>query len=793
MKKSNVYPTIPVKGKYLFSVVLVLFLFGLLMMKPKLSLWHTNEAFAQGTVPPIISAGGYHTCWLKADGTLACWGQNQRKQAEPPEGSFTQVDAGGYHTCALKADHTIVCWGATPEEQNIPTGNNFVQISSGTHNNCALQSDGSVVCWGANWYGGQTASLVCPPDSDNPAQKQLKQRLCGEGTGYVNVPFTQISVGDEFHTCGLLKTNNTAVCWEFDPNQPNRIVPKGIEGKYYQQLPFENVFTQVSAGGFHSCGLKPDGTAICWANEGRIYEKIDEVNLTKKIGNDKIDVAQIDVERGADGRVTKIKKIKNKYRDDVDQEKIKRYTIEMEKDKNNEVVKIQLTNQCGKNTLTLISSIFGLKTEEKVDNVCINRDIADKDKKIIGIKINKRYSLCGTTTNTTTTVRRPTCNKITAFDKQCAGNEKFCVKCEAPPPCDEIDSEEIIDVLQDVDNVYESCKDNKPGCETTIKVTKAPEVRQSGKTCEQENYVQKDEYGRLVTISLVCSEKKDFKQTKSYTDKVELEQDNGKIKKVKLTKQYSVQTIGTGKMEVINLEVTWIDERGRSYSSFGDKLPDLTAISPKPQKLQVAMLTFVKECPVKEQYIEERDVKSEGDVDVKITPQIDEKGNVFKECRKKCRGNCQETWAYPAGVTENDCVVGVEIATKNSWGNYFKQTSPPPFPFTQISAGGFHTCGIKPDSSVACWGSNDYGQAKTPICPTPEELARQKQSCGDTDSCPDYNNLYRQCQGAQGNVLFSQVSAGGFHTCGLLKSDGSPFCWGKNEDGQATLPTPPNP
>ncbi len=58
-----------------------------------------------------VSAGAHHTCGLKTDGTLACWGRNDYGQATPPAGTFSQVSAGGYHTCGLKTDGTLACWG----------------------------------------------------------------------------------------------------------------------------------------------------------------------------------------------------------------------------------------------------------------------------------------------------------------------------------------------------------------------------------------------------------------------------------------------------------------------------------------------------------------------------------------------------------------------------------------------------------------------------------------------------------------------------------------------------------
>lgn len=37
------------------------------------------------------------------------------------------------------------------------------------------------------------------------------------------------------------------------------------------------------------------------------------------------------------------------------------------------------------------------------------------------------------------------------------------------------------------------------------------------------------------------------------------------------------------------------------------------------------------------------------------------------------------------------------------------------FVFKQLSAGGAHTCGLKPDGSAVCWGNNSDGQATPPV------------------------------------------------------------------------------
>ena len=58
-----------------------------------------------------VSAGGRHSCALRADRTVACWGNNVAGQSDAPNGEFAAVYVGELYSCALRADGTVACWG----------------------------------------------------------------------------------------------------------------------------------------------------------------------------------------------------------------------------------------------------------------------------------------------------------------------------------------------------------------------------------------------------------------------------------------------------------------------------------------------------------------------------------------------------------------------------------------------------------------------------------------------------------------------------------------------------------
>lgn len=68
---------------------------------------------------------------------------------------------------------------------------------------------------------------------------------------------TGVLVVGDIHACGL-RVDGTAVCWGDD---------------FFQQAsPPAGTFTSLTAGAWHTCGLRPNGTATCWgrADEGQL-------------------------------------------------------------------------------------------------------------------------------------------------------------------------------------------------------------------------------------------------------------------------------------------------------------------------------------------------------------------------------------------------------------------------------------------------------------------------------------------------------------------------------------------
>jgi alpha-tubulin suppressor-like RCC1 family protein len=181
----------------------------------------------------IVPGHGNHTCALDAMGSVLCWGNNGSGQV----GDGTTVDrgaptrvkglptgnkvvsAGALHTCAVRPDNSVVCWGDNLFGQlgvtlmkpdggvatlsKIPVvvpSVTAASVSAGEGHTCAITTNGGAVCWGSNYDGqiGNGSPTSEPPVPPTP--------VSGFGTGVA-----MLVAGDN-HNCAVT-TAGVMWCW----------------------------------------------------------------------------------------------------------------------------------------------------------------------------------------------------------------------------------------------------------------------------------------------------------------------------------------------------------------------------------------------------------------------------------------------------------------------------------------------------------------------------------------------------------------------------------------------------
>jgi alpha-tubulin suppressor-like RCC1 family protein len=184
-----------------------------------------------------VAGGLSHTCALKLDGSLWCWGRNRygelgtgtasttptlvpTKVAEPPGAGmslpWTAVSAREEQTCGV-AGGQLYCWGdnsyseagdctgaandAAPNRVGMAT--DWVQVSVGKLGACGVRGNNNAYCWGDNTFGeiGNGTGL----DSCNPRQVNM--------TTGSNV-WSGVCSG-EYFSCGV-QSDNSGWCWGID-------------------------------------------------------------------------------------------------------------------------------------------------------------------------------------------------------------------------------------------------------------------------------------------------------------------------------------------------------------------------------------------------------------------------------------------------------------------------------------------------------------------------------------------------------------------------------------------------
>lgn len=224
-----------------------------------------------------VSFRGEHGCAVLATGNVVCWGTNTHGQlgdgttttriwepAVPVVGlsGVVRVAAGWGHSCALRGDGRVFCWGLNTSGQlgdgsttnrTTPVATlsltNAVALWVGDQSSCARVSDGRVFCWGRNAEGqlgdGTTSNRTMP--TEIPAWRDATAMSLGRGT-----------------TCAILRgevhcTGANAYGQVGDGSTTNRSTPVRV-GTLTNTI-------AIDVGTGFACALDRDANVRCWGRD----------------------------------------------------------------------------------------------------------------------------------------------------------------------------------------------------------------------------------------------------------------------------------------------------------------------------------------------------------------------------------------------------------------------------------------------------------------------------------------------------------------------------------------------
>ena len=230
-----------------------------------------------------ITSDFAHVCALLADARLFCWGRNQegelgqddsvppkddemvRDELEPvevPGGDFAFADAGDGHTCAIRLDGSLWCWGRNTGHQlgqgddaqvrhpiQVGSDTDWLRVDCGQQHSVALKRDYSLWVWGLNEASGTGEGFPLGLDVDEVA---VPTRL-GTASDWVTVS-TRV-----FHTCAVNRTNEL---WCWGRNAEGQLGTGDTMLRKEPTLVATGV-TDVDVSWFNTCALLRSGGITC--------------------------------------------------------------------------------------------------------------------------------------------------------------------------------------------------------------------------------------------------------------------------------------------------------------------------------------------------------------------------------------------------------------------------------------------------------------------------------------------------------------------------------------------------
>ena len=231
-----------------------------------------------GKIPVVLARrlalGSTHSCALRADGRVFCWGSGASGQlgtgapgkraearAVPGIADAVSIVAGSGHTCSLDKAGKVSCWGRADQGQLageaadvgrvVPVDAKdgpVMQIAAGAIHTCALLVSGKVRCWGDNGFG------------------QLGNGTRDGGVGLVE-PQALDSVAaifaGGFSTC-VRKTSGAMLCWGDNGFGQLGDRTKTVRASPVAVRDLADAPREVGLGQSTTCTIATTGGLSCW-------------------------------------------------------------------------------------------------------------------------------------------------------------------------------------------------------------------------------------------------------------------------------------------------------------------------------------------------------------------------------------------------------------------------------------------------------------------------------------------------------------------------------------------------
>ncbi|HWO21656.1 MAG TPA: DNRLRE domain-containing protein [Kofleriaceae bacterium] len=258
-----------------------------------------------------IASGAFHSCAIREGGKIYCWGM--RDLGRLGNGSTTTgyvltpvqvtgitdavaIDAGYDHACAVRANGTVACWGdnlygqlgtGTTVASSVPVAVNGItdakEVATARNHTCVLRASGELRCFGRGIEGqlgqGVSASSLAPVKVIDNVD------LVGPtATPQSHAPIPWIGVAaTEYFTCGL-RASGQVLCWGSNGNGQLGFGATGNRNQPALVASFSDAIA-FAAGRTHACAVRATGNVACWGSSFALGRTGADLLVPVLIGN----------------------------------------------------------------------------------------------------------------------------------------------------------------------------------------------------------------------------------------------------------------------------------------------------------------------------------------------------------------------------------------------------------------------------------------------------------------------------------------------------------------------------
>jgi alpha-tubulin suppressor-like RCC1 family protein len=229
-----------------------------------------------------IVAGCHHTCALRENGEVICWGLNDEGQVGIPADTeqpwvlpikvpavddAVSIAAGRAHTCAVHETGEVTCWGSNDQARGGGGGlsglTGDARVVAGYAHTCVVD-EGQAQCWGWNEYGqlGDGTDGGQRPDARPVvALGDVRELTAGAGS----------DSEQGVHTCAIYGATRQASCWGWNGEGQLGQDPPGEGTPTPTDVPGQTDVVTIAAGPYMTCAAHPGGP-VCWGWDGEEFD-----------------------------------------------------------------------------------------------------------------------------------------------------------------------------------------------------------------------------------------------------------------------------------------------------------------------------------------------------------------------------------------------------------------------------------------------------------------------------------------------------------------------------------------